>query len=162
VRVIFLDFDGVLNSNQFFESQEPFDRSLLDLHEEAISELDPKAVARLKGLLDKTGAHIVLSTSWRMLYNFEDIKVYLREAGLLTSQVGRIIGATPRFYDEPRGSEIKAWLDNTSEEVEAYVIFDDNPDMLPDQEPFFVKTSMKTGITGADVEKAQKILGFGG
>ena len=50
-KVIFLDVDGVLNSSR-------------TLHEDISSEDD--LILNLKELVDKTGAKIILSSSWRL------------------------------------------------------------------------------------------------
>ena len=55
MKVIFLDVDGVLNSQQLFEKSE--DAQLISVDEENIK--------NLKKIVDATGAKIVLSSSWR-------------------------------------------------------------------------------------------------
>ena len=54
MKVIFLDVDGVLNSQQLFEKSE--DAQLISVDEENIK--------NLKKIVDATGAKIVLSSSW--------------------------------------------------------------------------------------------------
>ena len=55
MKVIFLDVDGVLNSQQLFEKCE--DDQLISVDEDNIK--------NLKTIVDATGAMIVLSSSWR-------------------------------------------------------------------------------------------------
>ena len=55
MKVIFLDVDGVLNSQQLFEKCE--DDQLISVDEDNIK--------NLKTIVDATGAKIVLSSSWR-------------------------------------------------------------------------------------------------
>ena len=43
-----------------------------------------------------------------------------------------------------RGEEIAEWLRNN--QVDNYVIFDDDRDMLPGQLPFFVRTNFEDGL----------------
>jgi hypothetical protein len=43
-------------------------------------------------------------------------------------------------------------------EVDNYVIFDDDSDMLYNQREHFIKTSRKTGLDDSDVEKAIELL----
>ena len=58
---------------------------------------------------------------------------------------GKVIGCTPSIMPMPdmidyiRGDEIQHWLDHN--EVESYVILDDDDDMLASQMANFVKTS---------------------
>ena len=54
MKVIFLDVDGVLNSQQLFEKCE--DDQLISVDEDNIK--------NLKTIVDATGAKIVLSSSW--------------------------------------------------------------------------------------------------
>ena len=59
--VVFVDCDGVLNSDEFAkhcleeEGYDPFD----------CDDLDPRAIRNLKRIVDETSASIVLSSSWR-------------------------------------------------------------------------------------------------
>ena len=54
MKVIFLDFDGVLNSEKYIRTCG---------HYGVI--IDPSRMVMLKEIIDKTDAKIVLSTSWR-------------------------------------------------------------------------------------------------
>lgn len=54
MKIIFLDFDGVLNSVSYCR-----------LHREPGVLLDPARMALLRRIVDATGAEIVLSTSWK-------------------------------------------------------------------------------------------------
>lgn len=57
-KYIFLDIDGVLNSMDWFkENRETSD----------YTEIDPEKVKLLKEIVDKTGAEIILSSTWREL-----------------------------------------------------------------------------------------------
>jgi len=67
-----------------------------------------------------------------------------------------------------RGHEIKYWLDNTNDNIESYVILDDDDDMLDSQLNNFVKTSdnidhidcidIGYGLTKLCAKKAIQIL----
>lgn len=54
MKIIFLDFDGVLNSASYCR-----------LHREPGVLLDPTRMALLRRIIETTGAEIVLSTSWK-------------------------------------------------------------------------------------------------
>jgi histidinol phosphatase-like enzyme len=55
MKIIFLDFDGVLNSQEFLKShQGGF----------GMTQVDPRAAARLEKLVKATSAQIVISSSW--------------------------------------------------------------------------------------------------
>ena len=62
-KIIFLDIDGVLNSIDYFEHTK---------HCKGYSEINPKKVKLLKEIVDRTGAEIVLSSTWRDLAKRKD------------------------------------------------------------------------------------------
>ena len=76
---------------------------------------------------------------------------------------GKVIGKTKilqerkNFEKIVRGTEIKMWMDENNF-TGNYIIIDDDNDMLPEQQPFFIKTSFWTGITEKNVEDSIKLL----
>lgn len=87
--------------------------------------LDPKAIALLNELLDRTGAKVVVSSTWRHAQDVDEIQECLDGKGF----TGALIGTTPRRGYAIRGEEIQAWIDSTHHEVESFVILDDDSDM---------------------------------
>lgn len=156
MKVIFLDIDGVLNSEVFWTTQKQHIRKQLALEAgrtkdeaSALANIDPEGVARILKIVKETGAEIVVSSTWR----YDDCLNYkLRFMG-----IPHTYGITPWSRDRHRGSEIKEWLDEHPE-VTNYVIIDDDNDMLDEQEPHFVQTSWYDGINDYNVEKAIEIL----
>ena len=71
---------------------------------------------------------------------------------------------TPRIWAKEfgtqRGEEIKTWMDKESEknEIESYVILDDDSDMLPEQMSNFIHIDGQVGLTDKDVFAAIEIL----
>lgn len=157
MKVIFLDIDGVLNSEKFFDIEsQPF-RYQKALKEKktndeisVIINIDPNSVALLNQLVKHTDSEIVISSSWRSDYN---IQFKLRYAGVEKP----IYGITPFSKERHRGSEIQKWLDDHPE-VTSYVILDDDNDMLENQLNNFVQTNWLTGLTIDDVKQAINIL----
>jgi len=145
VKVIFLDFDGVLNSWAWWDRQPKHTR---DQHRFL---LDPAAVGLLNQLVMRTDAHVVISSSWRL--NKE-----MRPASTLCvcGFTGVILGQTP-YLAGPRGHEISAWLEEHSS-VETFVILDDDSDMVHLAERH-IKTSQQVGLTQEDVDRAVEMLG---
>lgn len=157
MKVIFLDVDGVLNSELSREQERNnFDNWM----EHEVSEMH---VNNLKKIVDATGAQIVLSSSWR----FDHPKATGRDfiADPLMKILDRklkaigldIIDVTPDLRGKIRGAEIQDWLDRHSE-VERFVILDDDVDMMEEQKPFFVNTTFKNGLTEEMANKAIEIL----
>ena len=157
MKVIFLDVDGVLNSEVSREQERNnFDNWM----EHEVSEMH---VNNLKKIVDATGAQIVLSSSWR----FDHPKATGRDfiVDPLMKVLDRklkavgldIIDVTPDLRGKIRGAEIQDWLDRHSE-VERFVILDDDVDMMEEQKPFFVNTTFKNGLTEEMANKAIEIL----
>ena len=168
-KVIFLDVDGVLNSSR-------------TLYEDI--SLEDDLISNLKELVDKTGAKIILSSSWRLSTEaIATLMDRLDKFGLAISgmtcdgvdldwlekyefDVTKKYLDTKFDWDEnrqikithDRGAEIFKWLHDHDDC--AYVILDDE---IEDIKPYFsesviVKTSYKTGLTKEDVKKAVQIL----
>ena len=156
MKAIFLDIDGVLNSEKFWKTEAQHVRKKKAIaegrsHDEAsaIANIDPECVARILKIVKETGAEIVVSSTWK--YD-DNLNYKLRFMG-----ISNTYGITPWSRNRHRGSEIKEWLDEHPEVIN-YVIIDDDNDMLDEQESHLVQTSWLTGITDYDVEKAINIL----
>lgn len=118
-KIIFLDIDGVLNSQSVLRLAKKNDV------------VCPVMVNRLNRLIEQTDAKVVLSSSWRTIYGLEHTRdAYLIPAGFK----GEIIDATIKLHGQkmfecvPRGAEIKEWL-SRHPKVESFVILDDYYDM---------------------------------
>lgn len=107
MKVIFLDFDGVLvTAHDRFTAGSPF------------------CVSLLNHITYETGAKLVVSSMWRIGRDTEELQTLLKEWEV----EGECIGKTPVMHDKERGDEIQAWLDEHSE-VTSFVILDDDSDM---------------------------------
>ena len=143
MRIIFLDVDGVLNNQA----------ALL----EGVQILNTK-VMLLENLLERSGAKIVLSSSWRFGWTAKEMEKMLNATGAMSA---RVIDITPKnlgITDETaggvtRGHEIRHWL-REHPEVTGYVILDDDDDMLPEQQDHFIQTDFHEGLTQPAVGRA--------
>lgn len=155
MKVLFLDVDGVLNN------EDAFIRRRKELGPAPVC---PICCGRLLDLVRAVDCKIVLSSAWRGIPHLEE---KLRAAGVLEfshddprtvvleTQIlpsGVLIGA-----DTLRGREIAEWL-SRHPEVTRYAIVDDDSDMLPEQLPFFVHTTFKTGLLDEHVAGLRAIL----
>ena len=123
--LIFLDFDGVLNSQKFFEKNP----SAYDDYLANKLVLDPDAVSYLNEAIRRSGARVVISSAWRKRYGIGELKSRLRRAGLIREAM--IIGRTPSIGDGiPRGHEICSWMVEHGQGA-PYVVLDDRDDMEP-------------------------------
>ena len=134
MKVIFLDIDGVLNCK---ETRNP--RSFPYI-------VDPALLANLKELVRRTGAEVVLSSTWRT-----------DPVGVLAAKHFGIpfVDLCPDMPEASRCEEMLKWL-SAHHEVTRYVVIDDQSDCL-DELPLF-QPSNKTGLTMDIVEGVEKYL----
>lgn len=161
MKVIFLDIDGVLNSgdNQcsygFLKNCSGSDK-YGDL-------FDDRCVRYLQAIVEKTGAYIVMSSSWRhsgmlkMAQMWEDRKLPGKLIDVTPSwKHDAMTGGISKCYD-CRGEEIQEWIN--SAKPEKYIIIDDDSDMLDEQMQYFIKTDGMIGITIDHAKRAVELLG---
>lgn len=148
MKIIFLDFDGVLNSIEFLAT-EPH----------RLNRLDPAAVGRLNAIIARSGAKVVVSSSWRVKRSVDDLRLLLTDLGF----VGEVIDRTPEMaagFMDPlamRSREIQAWIDACAEPIESFVVLDDA--ILEDMAQNHVKTEFSTGLRDEHIDAALWILG---
>lgn len=144
--IIFLDIDGVLNTPKTWGNHIPNPASAID-H-------DKVHIVRL--LQQKTGAEMVLSSTWRYAYGYERTLQLLVERGW--PEAPKVfVGMTPVLH-QARGEEISAWL-RLNPNVTQYVILDDdNSAMWPEHKLNFVQINGARGVTVFDAEWARRML----
>jgi hypothetical protein len=167
MKIIFLDIDGVLNPIHYMTAIGKMWKASFEeikSHDEFGQFFFYQNCDALKKIVDETGAKIVISSTWRMS-GLEEMRRLWKNRNLS----GEIIGITPteqevvkcgeaEFYDMVcRGMEISHWIKHNNF-TGNYVIIDDTPDMLKNQEPFFIKTNEYVGLTNKDAIKAISIL----
>jgi hypothetical protein len=134
MKLIFLDIDGVLNCRT---TPNPRDFPYI---------VDEDLLARLRRLLERTGASVVLSSTWR----YDPAGIYS------ANRYGvPFIDVIPDLPHEPRCKEILAWL-RDHPEVDRYIVIDDEDDEL-DSLPLF-QPSSRTGLTEEIVAGAADYL----
>ena len=152
MKVIFLDFDGVITIPHKWD-------------------INIERLKNLKKIVDATGAKIVISSSWRSL-NVEDTinKVIGRpkrcpKNKMMNWFLDNIYDITPwvsdeKYRGEGRGGEIQTWLDSHSNDfdIEEYVIFDDDSDMMKSQLFHFIQTDYTFGLLEREVQLAIALL----
>ncbi len=148
MKVIFLDFDGVLNSEKY----------LRKVGETGVV-IDPARMSLLKEIVDKTGAKIVLTTSWREHWekNATDNNICKTINDIFKKHGLEIFDKTPK-QNTKREDEIKSWLD-AHPEVANFVVLDDMFLSAEFLDGHFVKTSFYfNGLDEQDVKNAIEIL----
>jgi hypothetical protein len=139
MKVVFLDFDGVLNSSRWFAKGTPF------THPE--DHLDPEAVQ----LLNELEADVVVSSAWRYGYRRIQLSEFLRNRGF----TGKVIDTTPRLPGRERFEEIDAWL--KGKDVTSFVVLDDIAEAIS---PWWPNRGIliQDGLTREHIVQAQEIL----
>ncbi len=118
MKIIFLDFDGVMDTAYY-------DHVLSKEGKPGCDEygciFDPNCVKNLKHIIDETGADIVVTSSWKYLMSYQDF-LKMWEARNLP---GFVTDVTPVPVERRnRGDEIDTWLEECKTECQ-YVIIDD-------------------------------------
>lgn len=154
MKVIFLDNDGVIclssNWGSRHKKQKKWGKMKLSMSMSSIpveyrfDNFDVKAVKVLNGILETTGAEIVVSSDWRLHANLEELGEYYTSKGIIKKPIGvtevfhftnwRDEGFVPDHDDfvwsrfenreQERYFEIKRWL-RDHPEVTHWVAVDD-------------------------------------
>lgn len=148
MKIIFLDVDGVLNC--------PSTKARIN----GYIGVEQDKISLVKQIVEATEAKIVLSSTWRLDIGIHEGHVtynYLVEE--LAKQGLGIFDITPYRTDNERGLEIKEWLNRFGQEVERYIIIDDDTyDIMPYHKGHVVRTSWRKGIKPNAVKMAISML----
>lgn len=115
-NIIFLDIDGVLNSDKYFSSIEDKEDTYTDQVTQLLLDIDMTKVKLLLKVARISHAKIVISSTWRRMKLYPSIKEVLINIGL------PIVGETP-FVEGQRGEEIRTYL--ADNQVDNFCIIDD-------------------------------------
>ena len=166
-KIIFLDFDGVLNTEHYQGLLMYQGKPWQDKHGALF---DPKSVGWLKRIIDETGADIVIESSWKYL-GLEAMQRMWTDRQL----PGRVIDVTDSYVSDKwllgadlddidpamwhsKGAEIASWLSEHSDGNVRYVIIDDEEVCLKSQIPHFILTNPYDGITRDIADRAIALL----
>jgi hypothetical protein len=149
MKVLFLDFDGVMNNyGDFGRGPDP---------------INPAAVGRLNTIVAQTGARVVISSSWRLKYTLESLRARLGAVGF----TGEVVDCTPGldatgsvFDADPRSArcrEIQAWLGAQPEPPESFAILDDAD--LEAMAAYHVRIDPVTGLCDEHIDTVIALLG---
>jgi len=166
MKLLFLDFDGVLNSDDY-------DPIYLDIlrHRQGtdLDRLDPRNCQVLQTILQaEPEARIVISSSWRTHHTQEYLEEILRSKG---AKDARVIGMTPSICTgwkddyRQRSLEIQWWLSQWDTQygvlpatpIDGFAILEDQEDMCALRE-HMVWTDPRHGLTEEHVAKVISTL----
>ena len=146
MKIIFLDIDGVLNSLSHDVVLDMTNPPQIDAEK-----MNRWNINLLRLLVEKTGASIVISSTWRKdprhidknSPDTEKIQVFKNHFSYHGWENAPVIGLTPNLSGF-RGEEVAVWLDNN--QVESYVILDDDTDFIFNPEDLPLHRQEKCGF----------------
>jgi histidinol phosphatase-like enzyme len=145
MNIIFLDVDGVLNSEIFFAER------IKNIKMGPTRNIDPRAIQALNLLCNKVNAKVVISSSWK-----SGGLIFMQDILKLAGATFDIIDITPDLRGDHcfRGNEIYLWIKENEKllgkpytDYHSYVIIDDDSDMLLWQRENFFQTDYYSGLT---------------
>ena len=106
-KIIFLDIDGVLNSMELFDKLEE-----RDMEPFMGIDVDEDNLEQLRYIVEKTGAQIVLSSSWRHAWHEKGPMIRVGRAldQAMASYGLKIISKTKHLHKGNRSLEVKGWM----------------------------------------------------
>ena len=148
--ILFLDIDGVLVTSRYWNELRLAGRPARD--ESGDHVFDPACVEILRQIILRYNFDIVISSTWRMGGYDWMLELWARR-----NLPGKIVGCTPVmdmkkgsiYVPSRRGEEIFDYCQKN--DVDRYIIIDDDCDMLEHQMPFFVETDFYDGLLGEGV-----------
>ena len=156
MKVIFLDIDGVLNVENYYNALVFHNiqcKTNYPTHDKFGHVFDPNCVRYLEALCAKHDAKVVISSSWRYS-GLKEMKKLFKSRNINIDVIDTTVCQATKGFKEQfeelskltrvrfssrvdRGYEIQAYL-NLNPKITNYVIFDDDTDMLQSQNDHFV------------------------
>lgn len=158
-KIIFLDIDGVLNSQNTFRDNHEYEKFFVRYMNDNVNDritykmldIDLDKVFMIRYICNLTGAKVVISSTWRRSRWYPLIEERLVTLGI------PIVGVTP-YIDSRSGDEIRKYL--VDEKVDDFVILDD--DIFSDfreLENYLIKTSFyDEGLTYEISKEVVRVL----
>lgn len=170
LKILFLDFDGVLNTDSYQALLHASGRPVWDDYGQLF---DPEAVRNLKWILDTIpDMKIVVESSWKV-QGLDELRQMWKERDL----PGELYDSTPDIFDEElltidlsnpdsiqrieglgKGREISAWLARFGGQDCRYAILDDMAEFSGELAGHHILVDPVCGITQEDALKVIKKL----
>ena len=148
MKAIFLDIDGVLNSDE----HTAFIKSFISYDDTMIEPFDDECLYNLKYIVDETDAKIIITSIWRLFPDYLYILMNkLEEYGLDKNVISLTI--SNKYKDKLQEIAVKLKKLGITE----YVVLDNDDTLKLDRH---IITNNATGLTEIDAKQAVKILSF--
>lgn len=148
MKAIFLDINGVLNSDE----HTAFIKSFITYSDNMIEPFDDDCLYNLKYIVDETDAKIIITSIWRLFPDYLYILMNkLEEYGLDKN----VISLTTSNKYKDKLEEIAVKLKKLG--ITEYVVLDNDKTLNLDRH---IITNNVTGLTEIDAKQAVKILSF--
>ena len=156
--VIFLDIDDVICTQESH------------LAHGAAHYVDPTAIGLLRELTNRGNICFVISSVWRIGNSYTTMRRILQASGLGSNILfrGKSVDSgtpleawrTPEGSSGCRGQHIQDWLDLYGDQIDDYVIIDNDSDMLDSQMSNFVHVDGSTGFNRRNFEEVLHVFGL--
>ena len=161
IKVLFTDFDGVLNNDkEFLRWRSTQDHEGLPCGCTEVNEcIDPMNVEQLNRVIRETGCEIVVSSTWREFFSNEWLTAHLKKFGFIGEIKYRTKNTERGGWGNRslRCDEIRHWLQNSGIKVDRYAIVDDLEE-ADTGEGRFVMTFDKHGLRKQEADKIIALL----
>lgn len=138
MKLLFLDIDGVLTSDST-----PTNKNFL-------YPFTPSCVECLNMILTNHNVKIILTSSWRNVFDAEKQNQIFKENGVIQMPYGQ----TKNLGYDNRDKEIQTYL--KSKKVSQFIVLDDMN--IEGFDSHFIRTNPSTGLTKTDVEKVNALF----
>lgn len=154
-KIIFVDVDGVLNTTRTARRLNCCNK---------FDFVDARKILRLREIVERTGAKLVLSSTWRLGAELDAF--YLEREALreLVAEFQRLrcplwFDVTPYLPSAKRWQEINAWL-ILHPDIEEFIVLDDwGEDEFRPMMDRLVKCDPRKGLNKERMEQAIQLLG---
>lgn len=149
MRILFLDFDGVISTNRAYLAN-----GSLGITDHDERWIDPIATTMIADLCARYNYQIVVTSTWRK-FGKERCTVALKRANIWMHHDWRTKEIWPKGPNSSAGSrpaEIEEWLSRNP--CESYLIIDDDGfNWLPEQAERWIKTDTCNGFSTENYEQ---------
>lgn len=167
MNILFLDFDGVVNTYDICDYNE---REIVILDGARTGDFYRVDLAsNVNELCQLFDLHIVVSSSWRLHYDIEKLQLIINHIGINATVVGvttdehldldyyERLQWDPNSISRDRGMQITEWLNETELTIDNYVVLDDNKYAEWGHEDKFIYCDRDIGFNNSAFERGLTI-----